>query len=206
MEEELEIIKNSKQVPKILLHSCCAPCSTHVIDTLAPFFDITIIYYNPNIEPFLEYKKRKNEEIRFINEYKSPNKLSIIDSDYDNHKFKEISKGLEDIPEGGNRCLKCYLLRLEKTAQIASKNQFDYFTTTLTVSPLKNSSKINDIGHILSEKYHIKYLYSDFKKKEGYKHSIKMAQEYGLYRQDYCGCIFSKAQRAKEKAIKANKN
>jgi len=193
-----DIIKENQEnniIPKILLHSCCAPCSSHVIDTLSPYFDITIIYYNPNIEPYTEYERRKNEEIRFLNSYPSKNKLDIIDCDYDNDKFNEISKGLEECREGGARCIKCYYLRMEKTALEAKKNNYDYFATTLTVSPYKNSNKLNEIGSILEKKYNIKYLYSDFKKKNGYKHSIEMSKEYNLYRQDYCGCKYSKLER-----------
>lgn len=202
MEVEIEKITKEKITPRLLLHSCCAPCSSHVIDTLTPFFDITILYYNPNIEPLEEYEKRKAEEIRFIKEYPKKNKLNLLDCDHENEEFKRISKGLEKEKEGGPRCIKCYYLRLEKAAKLAKENNFDYFATTLTVSPLKNSQKLNEIGEVLSKKYNIKYLYSDFKKKEGYKHSIEMSKEYNLYRQDYCGCIFSKAQRELEKKQK----
>jgi predicted adenine nucleotide alpha hydrolase (AANH) superfamily ATPase len=202
MEEELNKIKTEGKTPSVLLHSCCAPCSSHVIDLLTEYFDITILYYNPNIEPYEEYKKRKEEEIRFINEYPSKNKLTIIDCDHENDMFHECIKGLEKEKEGGARCIKCYHLRLEKTAKIASELSFDYFATTLTVSPLKNSEKLNTIGLFLENKYNIKYLVSDFKKKEGYKHSIELAKEYNLYRQDYCGCIYSKEQRELQKAFK----
>lgn len=202
MEEEIENILKSGEVPRILLHSCCAPCSTHVIDTLSPYFDITVLYYNPNIEPYEEYEKRKQEEVRFISEYQAKNKLDILDVQHENELFREMARGLEDVPEGGARCIKCYYLRMEKTAKLAREHRYDYFATTLTVSPLKNSQKLNDIGRILSEQYGIQYLYSDFKKKEGYKHSIEMAREYDLYRQDYCGCVFSKEQREKEKREK----
>lgn len=202
MEKILEEIKKSNITPKLLLHSCCAPCSSHVISVLTNYFDITILYYNPNIEPFEEYKKRKQEEIRFINEFPNKNKLDIIDCDYDNNIFHEMSKGLEQEKEGGARCVKCYHLRLDKTASIAKELNYDYFATTLTVSPLKNSEKLNTIGLFLENKYNIKYLVSDFKKKEGYKHSIELAKKYDLYRQDYCGCIYSKEQRELEKANK----
>ena len=202
MEKILEEIKESNITPKLLLHSCCAPCSSHVISVLTNYFDITILYYNPNIEPLEEYEKRKQEEIRFINEFPNKNKLDIIDCDYDNNIFHEMSKGLEQEKEGGARCIKCYHLRLDKTATIAKELNYDYFATTLTVSPLKNSEKLNTIGLFLENKYNIKYLVSDFKKKEGYKHSIELAKEYNLYRQDYCGCIYSKEQRELEKANK----
>ena len=194
MEKILEEIKESNITPKLLLHSCCAPCSSHVISVLTNYFDITILYYNPNIEPSEEYEKRKQEEIRFINEFPNKNKLDIIDCDYDNNIFHEMSKGLEQEKEGGARCVKCYHLRLDKTATIAKELNYDYFATTLTVSPLKNSEKLNTIGLFLENKYNIKYLVSDFKKKEGYKHSIELAKEYNLYRQDYCGCIYSKPE------------
>ena len=195
------IIDNIEEgcTPSILLHSCCAPCSSHVIDVLSKHFDITILYYNPNIEPKEEYEKRKAEEIRFINEFPNKNKLDIMDCDHDNDLFHETIKGLENEKEGGARCIKCYYLRLDKTAKLAKEYNYDYFATTLTVSPLKNSQKLNEIGKYLSEKYDIKYLYSDFKKKEGYKHSIELSKEYNLYRQDYCGCIYSKEQREQEK-------
>ena len=202
MEEELNKTKTEGKTPSVLLHSCCAPCSSHVIDLLTDYFDITILYYNPNIEPYEEYKKRKEEEIRFINEYPSKNKLTIIDCDHENDIFHECIKGLEEEKEGGARCIKCYHLRLDKTAKIASELSFDYFATTLTVSPLKNSEKLNQIGEYLSKIYGVKYLYSDFKKKEGYKHSIELAKEYNLYRQDYCGCIYSKQERELQKQNK----
>lgn len=202
MENILESLKKDNKVPKLLLHSCCAPCSSHVISVLTDCFDITILYYNPNIEPFEEYEKRKQEEIRFIEQYPNKNKLDIIDCDYDNILFKKMSEGLEQEKEGGARCVKCYHLRLDKTASMASELNYDYFATTLTVSPLKNSEKLNTIGKFLETKYNIKYLVSDFKKKEGYKHSIELAKEYDLYRQDYCGCIYSKQQREIEKQNK----
>ncbi len=200
MEEELIKIKENGKVPNILLHSCCAPCSSHVIDTLTPYFNITVLYYNPNIEPFEEYSKRKDEEIKFIKNFPNINELSIMDCDHDNELFHKTIKGLEKEKEGGARCIKCYYLRLEKTALLAKEKKFDYFATTLTVSPLKNSHKLNEIGQYLSNKYDIKYLFSDFKKKEGYKHSIELSQKYNLYRQDYCGCIYSKEEREIKKA------
>ncbi len=201
MEEEINKIIESNTKPKILLHSCCAPCSTHCIKTLTPYFDITVLYYNPNIEPYEEYLKRKEEEIRFINEFPHTNKIDIMDCDYDNDLFLEMSKGLEMEPERGARCIKCYYLRMNKTAIEAKNNNYDYFATTLTLSPLKDAKKLNEIGEKLQEKHNVKYLYSDFKKKEGYKDSIEMSKEYNLYRQDYCGCKFSKRDRDKEKEL-----
>lgn len=190
-----EIIKNLDYVPKLLLHSCCAPCSTRCIEYLSDYFDITILYYNPNISPEKEYNKRKEEQIRFLKEFKSKNKLNLLDVEYNYNDFLSKIKGLEKEPEGGIRCEKCYFLRLEKTAYLAKENNFDFFGTTLTVSPYKNSKKLNLIGELLEQKYNIKYLYSDFKKKEGYKRSIELAKKYNLYRQDYCGCIYSKIER-----------
>lgn len=202
MEEIISKNVAEGKTPSVLLHSCCAPCSSHVISTLTPYFDITILYYNPNIEPFEEYEKRKQEEIRFIKEFPNQNKLTIIDCDHDNELFHETIKGLEKEREGGARCIKCYYLRLDKTAQLAKEKNFNYFATTLTVSPLKNSQKLNEIGEYLSKKYNINYLYSDFKKKEGYKHSIELSKQFNLYRQDYCGCTYSKQEREIQKATK----
>ena len=173
--------------PKVLLHSCCAPCSSHVVTLLKEYFDVTVLYYNPNIYPLEEYLKRKNEQIKLLEILNIP----IMDIDYDHNEFKENVKGLEDEKEGGARCNKCFALRLEKTAILAQLNQFEYFCTTLTVSPYKNSQIINKIGAILEQKYNVKYLYSDFKKKEGYKKSIELTKKYDLYRQHYCGCEYS---------------
>lgn len=191
-ENQLNRIKEKGKVPTILLHSCCAPCSSHVITFLKDYFDITIIYYNPNIYPYEEYKKRKEEQIRLLNEIKSKNKLNIIDCDYDNNIYEKTIKGLEKEKEGGSRCYKCFWLRLDKTAQIAKENNYDYFSTTLTISPYKNSTVINEIGKELETIYNITWLYSDYKKKDGYKKSIQLSKEYNLYRQNYCGCIYSK--------------
>ena len=191
-ENQLNRIKEKEKVPTILLHSCCAPCSSHVITFLKDYFDITIIYYNPNIYPYEEYKKRKEEQIRLLNEIKSKNKLNIIDCDYDNNIYEETIKGLEKEKEGGSRCYKCFWLRLDKTAQIAKENNYDYFSTTLTISPYKNSTVINEIGKELETIYNITWLYSEYKKKDGYKKSIQLSKEYNLYRQNYCGCIYSK--------------
>ena len=186
-----ELIINLKYKPTILLHSCCGPCSSYVITYLKDYFNITVLYYNPNIEPLEEYKKRKQEQIKLIKELNLPN-LSILDVDYENDMYRNFIKGHEDDLEGGNRCHLCYELRLEKTALLAKENKFEYFGTTLTVSPYKNAKILNKIGESLSYKYDIKWLYSDFKKKDGYKKSILLSKEYNLYRQDYCGCLFSK--------------
>ena len=178
----------------LLLHSCCGPCSSYVIEYLSNYFDITVFYYNPNIAPIDEYLKRKNEQLKLINEIKTKNKVCFLDCDYEGNKFDEIAKGLESEPERGKRCSKCYFLRLEKVAQVAKENNFDFFGTTLTVSPYKDSERINNMGRLLESKYKISYLFSDFKKKNGYKRSIELAKQYNLYRQDYCGCIYSKEE------------
>ena len=184
-----EIIDKLDYKPRLLLHSCCAPCSSYVITYLYDYFDITILYYNPNIYPYEEYKKRKDEQIRLISNFKG---VKIIDCDYDNDIYNEVIKGLENEPERGSRCTKCFYLRLNKTGEIAKKNNFEYFGTTLTVSPYKNAKLLNEIGEVISKKYDIKWLYSDFKKNDGYKKSIELSKKYDLYRQDYCGCIYSK--------------
>lgn len=187
-----EIINNLDSTKTILMHSCCAPCSSHVLTLLSNYFKITVIYYNPNIEPIEEYEKRKQEQIKFIKEFTAYNDLDFMDCDYDNDAFLEIAKGLETEPEGGARCHRCYELRLNKTAVLAKENNYDYFGTTLTVSPYKNSQVINQIGENLSKKHNVKFLYSDFKKEEGYKKSIEYSRKYKLYRQNYCGCHFSR--------------
>lgn len=190
-QNELKKLINSLDYkPTLLLHSCCGPCSTQVLSYLAPFFDITVLYYNPNIEPKEEYEKRKQEQIRFIKEFKHD--IKFMDCDYDNEKFRNKVKGLEKEKEGKARCPVCFMLRMEYTASLAKKNNFEYFGTTLTVSPHKNSKQINILGSILEKRTKVKYLYSDFKKEDGYKKSIEYSKEYNLYRQDYCGCLFSK--------------
>lgn len=188
-----EIIKNNNgEVKKLLLHSCCGPCSTSCIERLTKFFDITILYYNPNIEPREEYELRKQHQIDFINNYQSINKLDYMDCDYENDVYHDKVKGLEHEKEGGARCNVCYFLRMDKTARLALLNGYDYFGTTLTVSPHKRSKTINDIGEKIAAIHNVNFLYSDFKKEEGYKRSIELAKEYGLYRQDYCGCLYAK--------------
>ena len=191
LDETLKGIIKNEIKPKLLLHVCCAPCSSYVLEYLNKFFNITVFYYNPNISSKEEYDKRINEELRFVKEYPFDTKIEVINGKYDNDTFEDIIKGLEEEKEGGARCFKCYRLRLEESAKYAKENKYDYFTTTLTISPYKNSQVLNEIGHELSEKYGIKYLYSDFKKKNGYKRSIELSREYNLYRQDYCGCKYS---------------
>ena len=185
-------IEGENTTKSLLLHSCCAPCSSYVLAYLNKYFNITVFYYNPNITNKEEYLKRKQEQIRLISELPAINKINILDADYKPEKFFEISKGLEDCRERGERCFKCYKLRLEATAKAAKENNFDYFCTTLTISPLKNAQKINEIGHMLGDEYQIPFLPSDFKKKEGFKKSIELSSQYNLYRQNYCGCIYSK--------------
>lgn len=186
------ILNNLDSKKKLLLHSCCGPCSSYVISYLTNYFDITILYYNPNIYPYDEYLKRKQEQIKLINEIDCSNNLDIMDCDYDNDLYEKCIIGLENEPEIGNRCMVCYNLRMEKTAKMAKECNYDYFCTTLSVSPYKNSEWINKIGEKLQIKYNINWLYSDFKKKDGYKQSILLSKKYNLYRQDYCGCIYSK--------------
>ena len=184
----------------VLLHSCCAPCSSACIERLCDRCDITVYYYNPNIGEESEYLKRKEEQIRLINAYNAEKKgryeIKIIDADYDPSSFAEMAKGLEDCPERGTRCHKCYELRMRRTAEAALKEGFDYFATTLTLSPLKDSEAINRIGLMIEDETGMKYLPSDFKKRNGYLRSIELSKEYGLYRQNFCGCIYSKPKDA----------
>ena len=189
----MDIINSLEYKPNLLLHSCCGPCSTQVLSFLAPYFNITVLYYNPNIEPFTEYEKRKQEQIRFIKEFNHSN-ITFLDCDYDNNAFTEAVKGLENEKEGGARCPVCFRVRLEKTARVAKEKKYDFFGTTLTVSPYKNSKQINLIGHALEKRYNVKFLYSDFKKKDGYKKSIELSKQYNLYRQNYCGCNYGRVQ------------
>ena len=189
-QKELEkLISTLDHKPTLLLHSCCAPCSSYVLEYLEPYFKITVLYYNPNIEPINEYLKRKEEQINFIKNV-HPN-ISILDVQYDNDLYSRVVEGLEGEREGGSRCYKCYKLRIEKTASLAD-NKYEYFGTTLSVSPHKNANFINEIGKELEQKDNSKFLISDFKKNEGYKRSIVLSKEYNLYRQDYCGCKYSK--------------
>ena len=192
LEKELDKIKQSGSVPKLLLHCCCAPCSSYVFEYLADFFDITAYFFNPNISPKEEYDFRAAELERLISVMPQAKNIKPVVEHYDNDVFESAVKGFENEPEGGKRCLICYRLRLEKAAQYAKKNGFDMFCTTLSISPLKNADALNRIGGAVGEKYGIKYLYSDFKKKEGYKRSCRLSEQYSLYRQNYCGCVYSK--------------
>ena len=192
LDKIIDEIQNNSKTPSLLLHSCCAPCSSYVLEYLSQYFKITVFYYNPNISPKEEYIKRVKEQKRLISQLPVKNSIDFIEGDYEPQDFYEIAKGMEHIPEGGERCFNCYRLRLEKTAKLASELNMDYFTTTLSISPYKNAAKLNEIAEELSEIHSVKNLPSDFKKKEGYKRSIQLSKEYDLYRQDYCGCIFSK--------------
>lgn len=180
--------------PRLLLHSCCAPCSSYTLEYLSRYFDITVYYFNPNISPKQEFDKRFEEQKRLISQMPFKNRVTLVEGDYNYDDFLEIAKGLENVPEGGERCFRCYKMRLESTARLAKEQGFDYFCTTLSISPLKNSQKINELGFGLEEKYGVKWLPSDFKKREGYKRSIQLSKEYSLYRQNFCGCVFSKNQ------------
>lgn len=192
LDKVIEGVLNEGKIPKLLLHSCCAPCSSYVLEYLSEYFSITILYYNPNISPIDEYQHRKNEQIRLISQMQCKNPVSILDCDWRGEDFEKIAIGRENIPEGGQRCFLCYELRLRETAKRAKELGFDYFTTTLSISPLKNSQKLNEIGKALEKEYGVPHLPSDFKKREGYKRSITLSKEYNLYRQNYCGCIYSK--------------
>lgn len=180
--------------PRLLLHSCCAPCSSYTLEYLSRYFDITVYYFNPNISPKQEFDKRFEEQKRLISQMPFKNSVTLVEGDYNYDDFLEIAKGLENVPEGGERCFRCYKMRLESTARLAKEQGFDYFCTTLSISPLKNSQKINELGFEIEEKYGVKWLPSDFKKREGYKRSIQLSREYSLYRQNFCGCVFSKNQ------------
>ena len=193
-QKELDKITDSLNgdVPKLFLHSCCAPCSSYTLEYLSNYFDITVYYFNPNISPKAEFDKRYAEQKRLIEALPSKHTIKLVCGEYDYNDFLKIAKGYENVPEGGERCFRCYRMRLESTAKLAKEQGFDYFCTTLSISPLKNSQKINEIGYEVAEKYGIKWLPSDFKKKEGYKRSIELSRKYQLYRQNFCGCVFSK--------------
>ncbi len=188
----IESLQSEGRVPRLLLHACCAPCSSYVLEYLSRYFEITVLYYNPNIDPPEEYEKRVQEENRLIREMPFVHPVHLTAGKYCPEEFYETVKGLEKEPEGGARCEKCYELRLREAARAAREGGFDYFTTTLTISPLKSAEKLNEIGGKIAAEYGVEYLYSDFKKKEGYKRSIQLSREYGLYRQNYCGCVYSR--------------
>ena len=200
LEARISYHKARGEIPTLLLHSCCAPCSSYVLEYLTQFFHVTVLYYNPNIYPAQEYEHRVNEQQQFIQEFPMKHAADFIEGPYETERFYEMAKGMEDLPEGGERCFACYELRLAKTAVYAKRLGMDYFTTTLSISPMKNAQKLNEIGERLAAVYGVAYLYSDFKKKNGYLRSTQISKEYGMYRQDYCGCIFSMQEREKKKA------
>lgn len=208
-QKELEKIINQntkkKIIPDVLIHSCCAPCSSYVLEYLSKYFRITILYYNPNIFPKTEYKYRIAEQERLINSMSFENPVKFISTEYTPEDFYSVIKGMENEKEGGERCFRCYRLRLEYAAEMAKRMGFDYFTTTLSISPLKNAEKLNEIGLELEEKYGVSYLVSDFKKKNGYQRSVELSKEYGLYRQNYCGCVYSAEASKKAKEVETAK-
>ena len=206
-------LEKGNEVPRLLLHSCCAPCSSYVLEYLSQYFAIAVLYYNPNIAPRVEYEHRKQEQLRLIREGTWRHPVKALDCAWEPEAFSAIALGLETLPEGGLRCFRCYELRLRAAAEAARRGYrgcrkqaakrrggYDYFGTTLSISPLKNAQKLNEIGERLAEEYGVRHLPADFKKREGYKRSIVLSRKYGLYRQDYCGCIFSKRDREREKA------
>lgn len=191
LDQVLKTLQEEGRVPRLLLHSCCAPCSSYVLEYLSEYFEITVFYYNPNIYPEEEYYKRTKEQQMLIGKLNPAHPISYMEGSYDQERFYRMAAGLEQEREGGQRCFRCYALRLREAAEQAAEGGFDYFTTTLSISPLKNAQKLNQIGIALGEELGVPYLVSDFKKKNGYKRSVELSREYGLYRQDYCGCQFS---------------
>ena len=189
LDKEIQALDGRR--PSLLLHSCCGPCSTYVLEYLSQYFNITVFYYNPNIYPPEEFEKRTVEQKKLIEKMFPDKSVGFVEGRYDDNRFYEAVKGLEDLPEGGERCFKCYRLRLEETAKKSKEDGFEYFTTTLSISPHKNAQKLNEIGEAVAQEYGLKYLLSDFKKKNGYKRSCELSAEYEIYRQDYCGCVFS---------------
>lgn len=198
-EEEISKASAGERVPSVLLHSCCAPCSSYCIEYLSQYFRVTVFYYNPNIYPDSEYYHRVKEQQEFINRFPAKYPVGFIEGDFDTQEFYKAAKGLEQEPERGARCTECFKLRLGRTAEVASEKRFDYFTSTLTISPMKDAALLNQIGSEMGEVHGVKWLPSDFKKKNGYLRSCELSREYGIYRQDYCGCVFSYNERQKEK-------
>lgn len=192
LDRKLDELRKSGNVPSLLLHCCCAPCSSYVLEYLTGYFRITAFYFNPNITEEAEYRKRAVELKRLLSEMNAVHPIGFLEGEYTPKRFFEISEGLENVPEGGERCFRCYRLRLAEAADTAKTGGFDYFTTTLSISPLKNAEKLNRIGAEESDRVGVPYLFSDFKKREGYKRSIVLSAQYGLYRQDYCGCVYSR--------------
>ncbi len=200
LDKTLENIRKREARPSLLLHACCAPCSSYVLEYLSTYFDITLFFYNPNISPEREHDLRYAELQRLVKDMGLGDKVDFVRADYEPERFFEIAKGLEELPEGGERCRKCYAQRLEKTAETAFAGGFDYFTTTLSISPYKNAQWLCEIGKEMGERYGVCYLFSDFKKRGGYKRSCELSEQYGLYRQDFCGCVYSKRDRERQKS------
>lgn len=202
LDRELARLAQEGWVPRLLLHACCAPCSSYVLEYLAAHFAITVYYYNPNIAPETEYRFRAGELQRLLTEMNPARPVDYLEGPYEPARFYALSRGLEQEPEGGERCFRCYRLRLESTAQTAQRLGFAYFTTTLSISPYKNAAKLNEIGEALAAEYGVRYLTSDFKKRNGYRRSCELSTQYGLYRQDYCGCVYSQAEAAARRAAR----
>ncbi len=194
LEQTIQKLQKEGKVPSLLLHSCCAPCSSYCLEYLSRYFRITVLYYNPNIFPKEEYAYRGAEQVRLAEAMEFEHPVEVICADYKPEEFYQAVRGLEKEQEGGERCLVCYELRLRKCAELAREKGFDFFTTTLSISPLKRGDKLNEIGAGLSEEYGIPYLFSDFKKKGGYQRSVELSAQYGLYRQNFCGCVYSKQE------------
>ena len=199
LEQLIQKLQQEGKVPRLLLHACCAPCSSAVLEYLSQYFAITLLYYNPNIAPLEEYQKREAELRRLVSQMKFTHPVELLPCQYDGQAFVQAARGLEGEPEGGKRCEACFRLRLRYAAQEAARLRFDYYTTTLSISPMKNAPLLNQLGEEIGREFGVAHLPSDFKKKDGYKRSVQLSKEYDLYRQDYCGCAFSKAQRQREK-------
>ena len=199
LERLIQKLQQEGKVPRLLLHACCAPCSSAVLEYLSQYFAITLLYYNPNIAPLEEYQKREAELRRLVSQMKFTHPVELLPCQYDGQAFVQAARGLEGEPEGGKRCEACFRLRLRYAAQEAARLHFDYYTTTLSISPMKNAPLLNQLGEEIGREFGVVHLPSDFKKKDGYKRSVQLSKEYDLYRQDYCGCAFSKAQRQREK-------
>lgn len=201
LEQLIERLARDGQAPTLLLHSCCAPCSSYVLEYLSAYFRITVFYYNPNIYPESEYRTRAAEQQRFLRAFPAGYPVDFIEGAYLPQEFYDCARGMERLPEGGERCFACYRLRLSMTARLAKEKGCDYFATTLSISPLKNAEKLNEIGEQLAELYQVRWLPNDFKKKNGYKRSTELSREYGMYRQDYCGCVYSLRERHPDRTI-----
>lgn len=205
MEQEIRSLQIRGEIPSLLLHSCCAPCSSAVLESLCSYFRVTVLYYNPNILPQAEYARRVGEQLRFLREFSPAAEVAFLQGTYEPQRFLALAQGLEQEPEGGSRCTLCYELRLRETAKLAKELSFDYFTTTLSVSPYKDAEKLNAIGGRLSSEYEVRYLFSDFKKKGRYQRSLVLSRDYSLYRQDFCGCPFSQAEAQRRKQSSKSK-